>query len=86
MDCVLSLKPCTDSSSPTAMPDNFTGWGEETGSRSNAYPMAQSGNVLNTSTGIGWKWARCEDAEWMFDDYISNIYSDRTWGLKKGEL
>jgi hypothetical protein len=48
--------------------------------------MAQSGAVLNSSTHTGWKWAQREDAEWMFDDFITSEQSGKIWGLSKEEL
>ena len=60
--------------------------------RSNAPQMAQGGDVLKradkqrSSLNTGWKWAQCEDAEWMFNDFCKSEASGKIWGLTKAEL
>ena len=40
----------------------------------------------STSSNTGWKWAQRDDAEWMLNDFINNIYGETVFGLRKEEL
>lgn len=57
-----------------------------------AQKMDQARDVLKcvnrqkSSSGIGRKWARCEDAEWMLEDFIQSEKSGEIWGLRKEDL